>query len=114
MYVKVDCLIPRDPYHPPLNPAEVACGGGWISSYLYVRHHERLGQGLGLRGNIMVINCGVLDPVYTVPDPLGHDIKLNSFKTGVALETVVILYNHRKNGRSKNNHKLTEIIVVTM
>jgi hypothetical protein len=59
-----------------------------------------------------------LDPVYTVSDPLGHDIKFNSFKTSVTLKTMVILQNlittnHRKSGRSKNNLKLTEIIVVT-
>ena len=59
-----------------------------------------------------------LDPVYTVPDLLGHDIKFNSLKTSVTLKTMVILQNlittnHRKSGRSKNNLKLTEIIVVT-
>ena len=59
------------------------------------------------------------DPVYTVPDQLGHDIKFNSFKTCGALKPMVILQNlittnHRKSGRSKNNLKLNEIIVVTM
>ena len=64
--------------------------------------------------------CTWVDNVYTVPDPLGHrhDIKFNSFKTSVALKSMVILQNlmttnHRKSGRSKNNLKLTEIIVVT-
>ena len=28
---------------------------------------------------------GDKDPVYTVPDPHGHDINLNSFKMSVAL-----------------------------
>ena len=43
----------------------------------------------------------LLDPVYTVPDPHGHDIKLNSFKTSVALTLTIVLQNlttssHRK------------------
>ena len=55
----------------------------------------------------------ILDPVYTVPNPLGHDIK-----TSVAVKPMVILQNlittnHRKSGQSKNHVKLTEIIVVT-
>ena len=33
------------------------------------------------------------DPVYTVPDPHGHDIKLNTFKTSVALKFTIILQN---------------------
>ena len=42
-----------------------------------------------------------LDPVYTVPDPQGHDIKLNAFNTSVALKFMTILQNltttnHRK------------------
>ena len=48
------------------------------------------------------------DPVYTVPD----------FKTSVALKFVIILQNliktnHRKSGKSKYDHKLTELNVVT-
>ena len=34
------------------------------------------------------------DPVYTVPDPHGHDIKLNSFKTSVALNSITMLYDN--------------------
>ena len=42
-----------------------------------------------------------LDPVYTVPDPHGHDIKLDSLKTSVAFKFIIILHNlitthHRK------------------
>ena len=52
----------------------------------------------------------VLDPVYTVPDPLGHDIKLNSFKTSVAPKSMVILQNlittsYSKSGKSKDHLK---------
>ena len=51
-------------------------------------------------------------------EPLGHDIKFNSFKTNVAIKSMVILRNlittnHRRSGRSKNNLKFTEIIIVT-
>ena len=35
----------------------------------------------------------LIRPVYTVPDPHTHDIKLNSFKTNVALKFVMILEN---------------------
>ena len=31
-----------------------------------------------------------LDPVYTVSDPHGHDIKLDSFKTSVAFKDIII------------------------
>ena len=62
-----------------------------------------------------------LDPVYTVPDPHGHDIKLNSFKTSVALKSILIILqnlittNHRtESGKSKDDLKLTELDVVTM
>ncbi len=53
------------------------------------------------------------------PDPHGHDIKLNSFKTSVALKSMIILQNlirtnHRKSGKSKDDLKLTELDVVTM
>ena len=46
------------------------------------------------------------DPVHTVPDRYGHDIKLNSFKTNVALELMMRLdhltrTNHRNIGKSK-------------
>ena len=34
-----------------------------------------------------------LDPVYTVPDPHGHDIKLNSSTTSVALTLTIVLQN---------------------
>ena len=59
-----------------------------------------------------------LDPVYTVPDPYGHDIKLNSCKTSVALTFMTILQNlittnHGENGESKYDRKLTELDVVT-
>ena len=59
------------------------------------------------------------DLVYTVPDPLGRDIKFNSFETSVDLKSMIILQNlittnHRKSWRSKNNLKLNEIIVVTI
>ena len=55
----------------------------------------------------------VLDPVYMVPDPNGHNIKLNSFKTIVALKSMIILQNlittnHRKSGKSKDDLKLTD------
>ena len=61
----------------------------------------------------------IFDPVYTVPNPHGHDIKLNSFKTSVALKSMIILHNlittnHKKSGRSKDGLKLTELDVVTM
>ena len=61
----------------------------------------------------------LLDPVYTVPDPHGHDIKLNSFKKSVAVKFMIILHNlittnHRKSGKSKDDLKLTELDVVTM
>ena len=65
------------------------------------------------------IDAFSLDPVYTVPDPHGHDIKLNSFKTSVALKSMIILHNlittnHKKSGRSNDGLKLTELDVVTM
>ena len=58
-----------------------------------------------------------LDPVHTVPDRQGHDIKLNTFKTRVALTFTVILQNltstnQRKSGKSKNDCKLTKLDVV--
>ena len=60
----------------------------------------------------------LLDPVYTVPDPHGHDIVLDSFETNVALKFTIILQNlitanHRKNSESKYDRKLAEIDVVT-
>ncbi len=61
----------------------------------------------------------VLDPVYMVPDPNGHNIKLNSFKTIVALKSMIILQNstttnHRESGKSEDDLKLTELDVVTL
>ena len=55
----------------------------------------------------------ILDPVYAVPDPHGHDINFNSLKTRVALKFVIILQNliktnHRKSGKSKYDRKLTD------
>ena len=60
----------------------------------------------------------LLDPVYTVPDPHGHDIKLNSFKTSLALRLMIVLQNlittnHRRSVKSKYDCKLTELNVVT-
>ena len=43
------------------------------------------------------------DPVYTVPDPQCHDIKLNTFNTSLTLKFIlqnVITTNHRKSGKS--------------
>ena len=59
-----------------------------------------------------------LDPVYTVPDPQGHDIKFNTFKTSVALKFMIIVQNltttnHGKSGGSKYDRKLTELDGVT-
>ena len=61
----------------------------------------------------------LLDPVYTVPDPYGHDIKLIGFKTSVAFRFMLMLQkiikiNHRKRGRNVYDSKLTELDVVTM
>ena len=62
---------------------------------------------------------GVLDPVYTVPDPQGHDIKLNTFKMSVALEFMIILQNltttnQRKSGEAGyiSVRKLTKLDIV--
>ena len=58
-----------------------------------------------------------LDPVYTVPDPSGRDMKLNSLKTSVALKCIgldnLITTNHRKSGKNKYDRKVTEPDVVT-
>ena len=56
----------------------------------------------------------MLDPVYTVPDPQGHDIKLNIFKASVALKFMIILQNltttnQRNNGKTKYNRKSTKL-----
>ena len=56
----------------------------------------------------------LLDPVYTVPDPHDHDIKLNSSTTSVALTLTIVLQNlttssHRKIGESKYDRKLPEL-----
>ena len=58
------------------------------------------------------------DPVYTVPDPHGHDIILDSFWTNVVLKFTIILLNlitanHSKSIKSKYDRKLAEIDVVT-
>ena len=60
----------------------------------------------------------VLDPVYTVPDPEGHDIILDTCKTSVAPKFMIILQNltaanQRKSGESKYKRKLTKLDVVT-
>ena len=57
------------------------------------------------------------DPVHTVPDRYGHDMKLKSLKTSVAHEIMTILENfiptiHRKRGESNYDWKLTELDVV--
>ena len=64
------------------------------------------------------MQMGLLNPVYTVPDPYGHDIKLKSWKTSVTHEFMTILENfittiHRRSGKSKYDLKLTELDVVT-
>ena len=57
-------------------------------------------------------------PVYTVPFPEGTDIKLNTFKTSVALKFMIILQNltatnQRKSDKSKYDRKLTKLDTVT-
>ena len=59
-----------------------------------------------------------LDPVHTGPDPYGHHINLKSLKTSMTLKFVIILQNlikayHRKSGKGKYDHKLTELDVET-
>ena len=59
------------------------------------------------------------DPVYTVPDPRGHDIKLDSLKASVAFKYMIMGQNlitasHRESGKSKYDRKLHELDVVTM
>ena len=59
------------------------------------------------------------DSVYTVPDPHGHDIKLDSLKTSAAVKEMIALQNwtttnRRKSGKSKYDRKLPEFDVVTM
>jgi hypothetical protein len=54
-----------------------------------------------------------------VPNRHGHDIILNTFKTSVALKSMIILQNlittcHRKSGKSEDHLKLTELDVATM
>ena len=53
---------------------------------------------------------------YTVPDPYGHDIKLDSLKTSVAFKFMMILQNliatnHRQSGKNKYDCKLPELDV---
>ena len=60
-----------------------------------------------------------LNPVYTVPDSYGHDIKLNGVKTSVAFKFMLMLQkliqtNHRKGVGIEYDSKLTELDVVTM
>ena len=59
--------------------------------------------GSSLRGYLACSLRHIKDPVYTVRDPYGHDIKLNDFKTSVAFKFMLMLQkllknNHRKNG----------------
>ena len=54
-----------------------------------------------IRFSTPTLQLGELDPVYTVPDPHGHDIKLNSSTTSVALTLTIVLQDlttsiHRK------------------
>ena len=60
----------------------------------------------------------LLEPVFTVPDPHGLDIKLNSSTTSVALTLTIVLQSlttssHRKSGETKYDRKLPELDVVT-
>ena len=60
-----------------------------------------------------------LYPVFTVPDPQGHDIKLDSLKTSVAFNFMRISQNlikiiHREGGKNDYDCKLPELDVVTM
>ena len=53
-----------------------------------------------------------------MPDPQGHDIKLNTFKTSVALKFMIVLQNltitnRGNNGRVEYDRKLTKLDVVT-
>jgi hypothetical protein len=50
---------------------------------------SRAELGLGQTSNFSCAepNANELRPQKTVPDPLGHDIKFNSFKTSVPLKT---------------------------
>ena len=67
-------------------------------SHTYVFCRSPLKQFLG-KG---ILDCSCIDPVYTVPEPLGLDIKLNGFKTCVTrkrvftwIELIPFLFNHR-------------------
>ena len=57
--------------------------------------------------------------LYGTADPQGYDIKLNTFRTSVALKFMIIFIhnlttaNHRKSGESKYDRNLTELDVVT-
>ena len=67
---------------------------------------------------LLLLERGHLDPVHTGPEPYGHHINLNSFKTSMTLKFVIILQNlikayHRKSGKSKYDRKLTELDVET-
>ena len=45
----------------------------------------------------------LLDPVYTVPDPHGHDMKLDSFKTGAAFKVHNNIAEFNSNSSSNCN-----------
>ena len=67
------------------------------------------------------IQCSLpfpLYPVYTVPDPHGHDIKLDSLKTSVAFKFMRIsqnlITNRRESGKNYYDRKLPELHLVTM
>ena len=60
----------------------------------------------------------VLQPVYTVPDCHGLDLKLDSLKISVAFKTMIISLNlkatnHRESDVDKYYSNLTELEVVT-
>ena len=64
------------------------------------------------------IKSSLIDPVHTGPDPYGHHINLKSLKTSMTLKFVIIFQKlikayHRKSGKSKYDHKLTELDVET-
>ena len=57
-----------------------------------------------------------LDPIYTVLDSHGHNIKLNSSMTSVAFTLKIVLQDFTtsiKSSKSKYDRKLPEIKVIT-
>ena len=64
----------------------------------------------------------VRPPLLHSARPNGHDIKLDSLKTSVAVKSMIILHyhddlittSHRRSGKSKNDRKLTELDVLTV